>query len=41
MKQTIKVADYDTQKAIQSCVAGNAEKLDGITKVLESGGGIE
>ena len=40
MKRTIKVADYDTQKAIQSCVAGNAEKLDGITKVLESGGGV-
>jgi len=41
MKRTIKIADYDTQRDIKFSVEGNAEKLNNITKILESGGGIE
>jgi len=41
MKKTIKVADHDTQRYIKVTAESNAAKLDGITKILESGGGIE
>ena len=41
MKKTIKIADYDTQKNIKTSVEKNAGKLEEITKILESGGGIE
>lgn len=41
MERTIKIADYETQRGIKFSVEGNAEKLNNITTLLESGGGIE
>lgn len=40
MKHTIKVADKETLDAVKVTEGNNAEKLDGITNFLESGGGI-